>query len=433
MEKNTENFQKKREFSKKLIKYGIKSSKFQNYLYELYKIVHNPNNSCFIFHDSDSDGLSSYLLLQTSYSSIVGGHFITKELDSQEIAVLNMNNSLLATNTNNLDRNTKKITHIIFLDTPSIEKKIIQELSKTYQIIILDHHKIPEKTLSYYSSNPNVTYINPLLYNSEDSRPITFFSYLISKQEISHLLLALVGTISDFYITSVFQDIKNHEFSKISTLCNSFKEEEIIEIYNNVLSNPLFYQEHSDSNRELIYKFSFSTHIGTLKLFFDFIFKNTSKSQEYIHLIQRFSLFELIGEIQEGTYSPFYDFKKYKSKFEKILQKEYLKFNSSTNSHKDRILIEHKGKTSYNRQLSEQSLYDLKTQISCSIHQKYEREFFSGSIRSTSNINLHQFLKEIFRDFEDKVKWGGHINACGFQFPEEFKEEFIKKFYSLKI
>ncbi|MCH8519232.1 MAG: hypothetical protein LAT82_00565 [Nanoarchaeota archaeon] len=419
MQKNIENFQKKEEFSKKLEKYGLKSKEFQNSLFDLLNILNNNQNSCYIFHDSDSDGLCSYMLLHTSFQSIKGGHFITKEIDSQEIAISKLDD---------------KITHIIFLDTPSIDSKIVEELSNIYKIIILDHHKLPEKTLKYYSSTPNITYINPLIYNSQDSRPITFFSYILSKKEISHLLLAIVGTISDFYITSIFQDINNFESKQISALCNSFNLKELEEISKNVLKNPLYYQENSDKNRDLIYKFSFSTHVGILKLFFDFIFKNTTKSQEYIHLIQKFSLFELIGEINEGTYSPFYDFKKYKLKYEKILQKEYKKFKENqTAITKDRILIEHKGKTSYNRQLSEQALYDLNIQISCSIHQKFEREFFSGSIRSTSNVNLHTFLKEIFKDVEDVVKWGGHVNACGFQFPEEFKEKFIERFHSTNI
>ena len=418
-------------FLTNLKKYGIYSQAFKQELLKINQILENPSNSISILHDSDSDGLCSYILVKSSFSTITYSHFITKELDSQQIAI---------------EKIPPSTTHILFLDTPSIEMSILKELSQKYSIIILDHHKISQEVYKTYTQKFNILYINPLLHQTNDiniidSRPITFFSYLLSKKEISHLLYSLIGTISDFYITSIFQDIFKEEnqiisnTNKIQTLCNSIPLTTLQDISNTLNENPLYYQTQLDKNRDLVYMFSYSTHIGTLKLFFDFLFKNTSKSQEYIHLIEKFTIFELLGEIEEGSYPPFYDFKKYKLKYEKILEKEYQKFNDSNQekNKQDRILIEHKGKTSYNRQLSEQALYELDVKISCSIHQKYEREFFSGSIRSTGDINLHTFLSQIFARIEEKVKWGGHINACGFQFPLEFKEEFIKRFNSIKV
>ncbi|MFT4244692.1 MAG: DHH family phosphoesterase [Candidatus Woesearchaeota archaeon] len=423
-----EKLKKENNFLKKLEKYGIYSQTFKEELLNLKNVLENLSNSISILHDSDSDGLCSNILLKSSFSTIISSHFITKEFDSQKIAIEEIPSSA---------------THILFLDTPSIDMNIVEELTKKYSLIILDHHKISPEILKIYTQKLNIEYINPLLHQTNniyiiDSRPITFFSYILSNQEISHLLYSLIGTVSDFYITSIFQDLleeenqTNSNLNKIQTLCNSVPLTTLQHISKTLNTNPLYYQTHLDENRDLVYMFSYSTHIGTLKLFFDFLFKNTSKSQEYIHLIEKFTIFELLGEIDEGSYPPFYDFKKYKLKYKKILQKEYKIFNNSQkDNQKDRILIEHKGKTSYNRQLSEQALYELDVKISCSIHKKYEREFFSGSIRSTGDVNLHTFLNQIFKGVEEQVKWGGHINACGFQFPFEFKEEFIRRFNSI--
>lgn len=397
-------------------KFGISLELYKK-LQCIHKIVSNPNNSIFIFHDGDSDGLCSYLQLKNSFKTIKKGHFITKEEEIQKIALQSIN---------------AKTTHIIFLDTPSIDPFIISQiLSSKKEIIILDHHKIDKKILKMYEKSKNITYINPLLYDENDSRPITFFSYLLCNKSKLNLEYALIGSVADFYITPVFLDLNENLNILQTQMLKNIDTTLFQTIASNLKQDPFYYISNKVENAQIIQKLSYSTYLGTFKQFFDFIFKNTNKSQEYSLLIQKFdSTDELLREINAAQYPPFSEFEKYTSKYKKILQKAYLKLenkNSINSQNNSKILIiEHKGKTSYNRQLSEQALYEKNISISCSIHQKYERAFISGSIRSIPTINLHKILGEIFQGIEN-VKWGGHPQACGFQFPEEFREDFKTK------
>ena len=88
-------------------------------------------------------------------------------------------------------------------------------------------------------------------------------------------------------------------------------------------------------------------------------------------------------------------------------------------------MIFHKGRTSYNRQLAEKARFEKNVIFVCSMHQKYERDSISGSIRSHNSLNLHELLPQLFEGLH--VKWWGHTNACGFQLPQEKKEELISK------
>lgn len=396
-------------------KFGIEPS-FYTELKKVHSILSNDKNSIFVLHDSDSDGLCSYLQLKNSFKSIRGGHFITKEEEVQKIALQLIH---------------PKTTHVFFLDTPSIDTSIItQILELNMQIIVIDHHTIDKKLLKSYKKEKNITYINPLLYNSLDSRPITYFSYLLSDKSLITLEYALIGSVADFYITPIFLDALNYEIIESSPLLKTFDTNTLQNITKNLKENPLYYIENKIENAQIIQKLSYSTPIGTCKQFFDFVFKNTLKSYEHTKLIQSFnSINELLAEINAAQYPPFSEFDKYTTKYKKILQKAYVEFdkqNNKNNTNSSVLIIEHKGKTSYNRQLSEQALYEKDVSISCSMHQKYERAFISGSIRSIPSIDLHEVLQKIFQD-TNYVKWGGHPQACGFQFPEEFREEFKEK------
>lgn len=401
------------------------SNSFAKQLEYLHSVVSSKENSVYIFHDNDSDGLCSFFLFKNSYPSISGGHFITKEVDILELALSSIPNST---------------THILFLDTPSIDKEYLQKLTQKYHIIILDHHTIQREDIKLFeqlttkSKKYTFRYINPLQFNEIDSRPITFFSYILSNKSIESLQLGLIGTVSDFYITSLFKEVEEN-LERLKPFFQSYsfeKLQEVITILNQYISkDPLYYLKHKEENAKLIHEFTYSSYIGTLKQFFDFIFKNTTQSHQSIQDIEKLSIYELLGEIHSAQIPICHDFQKYSQKYKKILQKSYKEHSSS--SMQDRILIEHKGRTSYNRQLSEQALYELDVKVSCSTHQKYEREFISGSIRSISSINLHDILREIFSTFNDEVKWGGHTNASGFQFPYKYREEFIKKFREYKF
>lgn len=427
--------------SQTMKKYGI-NEEFAKKLDMLKSILQNPQNFVFIFHDSDSDGLCSYLLLKNSFSTIQSSHFITKEIESQQIA---------------LEQIPEQTTHIVCVDTPSVNKNILNELCEKYRVIILDHHLLDnkqKKVVLDLETQGVLSYINPLNYNNKDPRPITYFCYLLSQKSENDIEFALVGTVADFFITPLFIDIYSIlNFNYKSTLrennvdgakkiseyplsilfnhFNIFNEQILNSIVKKLEQNPLYFLEDANKNENAnhIQMLTFSTQVGKLKFFFDFIFKNTTTAQESIHYIENFSLYELLGEINSASQGLFFEFDKYYNKYQKIIQSTYEKFNASKQPH-NYIIVEHKGKTSYNRQLSEQILYEKDVSVVFSMHQRFRRGFISGSFRSKPHINLHLILQKVFEGIED-AKWGGHENACGCSFSFENKELVVSRFIGI--
>lgn len=395
-------------------KHGI-NSKFLEKLNHIQQILSQKNNKIAILHDNDCDGISSYLILKKTYESIHFAHFISKDEKMQHMII---------------DKVPKDITHILFLDTPDISESVITQLSSykdtkntsLKEILILDHHITKKGILKHYNKN-EIFYANPIEFNSNDSRAITFWSYILSNENKSQFHQALIGTISDFFTTSLFLDIDISN-SQIKELFKPFNLEHICKIQLKLKENPLYFQNENNlnENANIITELSYTTQIGILKQFFDFIFKNPKYSQDYIKEITNEDLFSILGQISAGKYSPFIDFNQYYKKYEKIIQKSYIEFDKQEN--KDYIIIFHKGRTSYNRQLSEKARFDKDVLISCSMHQKYERDSISGSFRSRDDINLHEILPKLLKNLNGR--WGGHKNACGFQIKEEYKEQLIK-------
>ncbi|MFP4402581.1 MAG: DHH family phosphoesterase [Candidatus Nanoarchaeia archaeon] len=410
-------------------KYGI-LDEFNTALNHVKCVLEDPQHSVFIFHDNDSDGLCSYLLLKNSYPTIKRGHFITKEIESQEIALQHI---------------PEQTTHVICVDTPSIETSILTKLTSLYNVIILDHHVLDNNKKQFIDeliSQNKLTYVNPLDYNSKDSRPVTYFCYLLSNKSEQDVQFALIGTIADFYITPLLIDIEqmlnnsknenqSHSLSILFNHFNTFTTQTLHYITQTLRENTLYYLEENNKqeNAKYVQMLTFSTQIGKLKFFFDFIFKNTTTAQTSIHLIEQFSLFELLGEINSGSQGVFFEFDKYYKKYQKIIQSAYSKFKVA-DKQQLYIIIEHKGKTSYNRQLSEQALYELDIDVAFSLHQRFRRGFISGSFRSKPHINLHTILNKVFEGI-DNANWGGHNNACGCSFLSDDKELVISRFIEL--
>ena len=381
-------------------------------LQEIHSFLSNPQNKVFILHDNDCDGLLSYLILQQTYPSVIGGHFISKELESQEIAIKDI---------------PQDTTHILFIDTPNINFKILEEVTtffkyQSMKVYILDHHVITPEMKDIQAKLPKLNYTNPLQFNTKDSRPATFWAYLLSNESPESFNYALIGTVSDFYTTTLFNQI-DETSTQIKTLFHPFDLSKLTTIQRNLQNDTLHYSKHSNENADIITELSYTTKIGELKQFFDFIFKNAKEAQDAIKEIKQLTLFDILGHISSATSSPFHDFSLYMKKYSKILQKAYNKFEKQEN--KDYIIMFHRGKTSYNRQLSEKSRFELDVKLSCSMHQKYERESIAGSFRTHHSLSLHEILPEIFKGLNGT--WGGHPNACGFQIPEDEKEILIQR------
>ena len=391
------------------IKHNI-SKEFVKELEYIYNVLSNPKHSIVIIHDNDCDGLLSYLILNQTYSTLSRAYFISKDVESQ-----NPKRFIIP----------KKTTHILFLDTPVIYCDVITEFMNTPtspEIIILDHHTKSEEIKQCITTYPTIIYSNPLYANptSTDSRPITFWAQLLSLENTNTLLYSIIGTVSDFYITSLFLDI-NFKCPITQELIKPHTSQIIEEIKTNIESNPLYYQIHSEENAKRVTTLTYGTQIGILKQFFDFIFKNKNQAQEHISTLKQLEVLDILGHINSSQLSPYQDFNLFYNKYKKILKKAYKSFDTQEN--KEYIIIEHRGKTSYTRQLSEQALFDLNITLSCSLHQKYEREQLSGSFRSIPTLNLHKALPQLFKGTTGS--FGGHTNACGFRINANEKDILI--------
>lgn len=88
---------------------------------------------------------------------------------------------------------------VIILDKPLVEEAFLEQVKTP--IIWIDHHK-PFSQAKKYS---HLKYFNPLLNDSDDNRPIAYWTYRIVKQS---LWLAALGTISDWFIPDFIDEFK---------------------------------------------------------------------------------------------------------------------------------------------------------------------------------------------------------------------------------
>ena len=131
-----------------------------------------------IFFDEDPDGLCSYLLLR-KYMDKGKGIIVKRSRDMAEIYV----------------RKVKEYSpDIVFiLDIFDVNQEFIDNVN--VPIVWIDHHPIVNRK--------GVKYFNPKVNDAQDNRPTTYWCYKVTKK---NLWLAVVGTISDWYIPEFIKD-----------------------------------------------------------------------------------------------------------------------------------------------------------------------------------------------------------------------------------
>ena len=138
----------------------------------------NKTENPLIFFDNDPDGVCSYILLK-KYLKKAKGIPVTS---SPELSL----------------EYYRKIEEyqpdlIIILDKPIVNQDFIDKIKKP--IIWIDHHEpIKRKKIMYY---------NPRINNPEDNRPVSYWCYKITEQ---NLWIAMTGTVADWHMPDFTKD-----------------------------------------------------------------------------------------------------------------------------------------------------------------------------------------------------------------------------------
>jgi single-stranded DNA-specific DHH superfamily exonuclease len=138
-----------------------------------------------IFHDDDPDGTCAFVMC----------YQFCKEGKS---VVIKTSPVLTADYYRKVDEYAPDL--VVVLDKPKIDNDFLA-MVKT-PLLWIDHHEPQVETTQHY---PNVLYLNPRLWNDEDNRPTSYWTYQITK---TNLWLATVGAVADWHIPDYISDFQ---------------------------------------------------------------------------------------------------------------------------------------------------------------------------------------------------------------------------------
>jgi single-stranded DNA-specific DHH superfamily exonuclease len=138
---------------------------------EFREYLHKAENPLF-FHDGDTDGLCSYLLLK-------------KYIGKGKGVIAKVRFGITETFLRKVKENSPD--YIFVLDLPIIDQEFIDKVN--VPVIWLDHHPpVKRKGVHYY---------NPREGSNPDSKPTTYYAYKIAEEK--DLLLGSIGCIADWH------------------------------------------------------------------------------------------------------------------------------------------------------------------------------------------------------------------------------------------
>ncbi|MFH1209279.1 MAG: DHHA1 domain-containing protein [archaeon] len=183
-------------------------------LEQIKELLIKADNPLFFF-DDDPDGLCSYLLLKRYFNK--GNGVVIKASPKLDISYL---------------RRVEEYCPdlVVILDQPLIDEEFIEKIN--VPIIWIDHHPIIDMK--------GVKYFNPLINDSKDNRPVTYWCYKIVEQDE---WIALIGIIGDFCLASVkefsekYKDLFPNDLGKPETILFESKFGELVRIFSFILKN----------------------------------------------------------------------------------------------------------------------------------------------------------------------------------------------------
>src|SRR3989344_4255634 len=300
-----------------------------------------------VFFDDDPDGLCSFLLLEKKYKKIKG--VVLKNSPAVDESYI-----------------TKVRQYcpdlILVLDKPMISEEFIEKVH--VPLIWIDHHS-PD------GFKGGVNYFNPRVKDDKDNRPVTYWCYKITNE---NLWIAMIGIVGDWHL------------SLYSTFKKKFKDM----VPKRQIKNP----------PEVL----FDTNLGKLVRIFSFILKGRTKEvYNYINLLLKVKGPEEILFKKSEAGKKIYD------RYAEINEIKDFKFILFTYSHK---------KYSFTTDMFNELVY--KYPDSVVLIAREQNDEYKGSIRST-NLVLPPILSKALKGLEGQG--GGHDHACGLHIK---KRDFIK-------
>ncbi len=312
-----------------------------------------------IFFDDDPDGLCSFLQFYKFNPESKGVIYkVAGPLDERFI------------------RKVKEYSPdtIFILDVNTVSQDFLDKVKNVYWI---DHHTPLERK--------NVKYFNPMIKSKgKDNRPISYWSYKITKESP---WLALVGCVGDWFLPDdIRKDLENKEL-----LPDSIKTPE----------DALF-----------------TTEIGKLARIFSFILKGTSKDA-----IKNTKILTRIKDpyeiLEQSTSQGKYIWKQFQ-KFDKIYKNIYESIDMS-----DKKMVVHnyaESKTSLTSDLSNEVLYHNPNKFIIICREN------NGEMKCSLRSSKYKVLPKLKKALKDINGYGGgHEYACGCNVPKRDFKEFVER------
>ncbi len=312
-----------------------------------------------IFFDDDPDGLCSFLLLEKKYKKFKG--IVLKNspvLDESYIVKVRQHCPDL----------------ILVLDKPIISEGFVEKVH--VPLIWIDHHS-PE------NFRGGVNYFNPRVKDDKDNRPVTYWCYKITND---NLWIAMVGILGDWHLS----------------LYNAFKKK-----FKDIVPS----RKINDPPGVL-----FNTELGKLVKIFSFILKGrTAEAYNYINLILKVNdPKEILGKKTEAG-------RKIYERYEEINKIYEIFLSKAIRENKDRnfiVFTYYHNKYSFTSDMSNELLYRYPEKVILIAREQGDE--FKGSLRA-ANLILPPILMKSLKGLEGQG--GGHEHACGFNVK---KRDFIK-------
>ena len=362
----------------------------------------------FLFHDSDADGTFSYFQLKNLNSKLQATS-ISKTKDVQLKAFEECVSS---------DHDV-----IFFFDTPHIEEELLEHLlgqNAQRKIYYVDHHT---NAMLPLVEKYSITYFNPLLHiDSKDSRPSCYWAYLISQNSKKNLPLVCIGSVSDFFLLDCLLDLYTLKRGLFDFLINidDKRKTELVDFIKTYEFNDISVQE---KRTQLIQMMWYETNLGKIRGLVDFIYKLESENiPRAVDIIRKIDFNDLIISIDAGQGFLFEDYAAFMKNHKELMKKAVDK-----NKTREFVIFEHKGKTSYNRQLSEELLYRIpEAKVLWLIFTKMDSEWYSCSFRSRYPYIVNKPISDSLIGLNGQG--GGHDQAGGCSVNKQDFDEFKKRF-----
>jgi len=320
-----------------------------------------------IFFDDDPDGLTSYLLLKRFFDKGKGVP-IKNSPDYHEPLL------------RKVDEHSPDL--IIILDQHDVSHHFIEHVN--VPIIWIDHH-IPVK-------KQGVHYFNPRLLNSKDDRPVSYWCYQITKQD---LWIAMVGIIGDCHLDCL----------------NSFKKR-----------YPDLIKINVKQPGDIVY----NTEYGKLIKMFHFLLKGKSSDiRENISILTKVrDPYELINKETSRARFLYRRFEKYEKEYQSLLDKAL-----QVKSDKVIAFTYPSNKNSFSAELANELIYKERDKIIVVAREKDGDYRLSIRTGTPKGINLVKASAKIIKGVQGSI--GGHEHAMGGNIKKEDFNRFISNLSSI--